>query len=219
MYHSRSVDSNQTGIHDNLDKIVQKHIATQYRKPIQSHNLRAFQILEKRLSEMSPTGLVLDSCCGTAMSSVLLARQFPEKLIVGVDQSAHRLTKTDLGEHPLNNCLLLRANCEDIWRMCVEAKINFDEHYILYPNPWPKSVHLKRRWHGHPVFPVLNQIAKRTILRSNWMDYLNEFQRAWQLLTGKQFSVTQLDVSEPLTLFEKKYSASGQQLYQLICEA
>lgn len=158
--------------------------------------------------------MILDSCCGTGMSTRLLAESHPSSLIIGVDQSSHRLEKFS-GER-LDNSVLLQANCEDVWRLCVENNIAFDEHYILYPNPYPKSVHLKRRWHGHPVFPFLKPLAKKTILRSNWKLYLDEFAYAWDVLTGKYFEVTEVDTRNPMTLFEKKYSASGQKLYELV---
>ncbi|MCW9015956.1 MAG: hypothetical protein OQJ89_03265, partial [Kangiellaceae bacterium] len=206
------------GIHQNLDDLVQKHVKTDYRKPYQEHNLEAFYLLQKQIKSSTYQNLILDSCCGTAMSSFKLAEQNPSSLIVGVDQSIHRLSKDGNEEKRPDNCLLLRANCEDLWRLCLENNITFEKHYILYPNPWPKSVHLKRRWHGHPVFPVLKNLAKRTELRSNWRLYLEEFAVAWKLLTSREFTVDSLKLDVSLTLFEKKYSASGQALYQLIVE-
>lgn len=97
----------------------------------------------------------------------------------------------------------------------LSTKITFQSHYILYPNPWPKAVHLIRRWYGHPVFPYLKLLAKETYIRSNWQTYLEEFQIAWQLLTNRTGDLEELSVTTPLTLFEKKYQFSQQKLYQL----
>lgn len=215
-YHSKIVTTNQPGIHQKLNELVTKHISTQYRKPYQSHNIYAFEQFEERLTRFQGSELILDSCCGTAMSSRTLAEKNPDALVIGIDQSFHRLNKEGVLESTPENCLLLQANCEDFWRMCVNANIRFVKHFILYPNPWPKSVHLKRRWHGHPVFPVLSDLAEATCLRSNWRLYLEEFSAAWSLLTEHSFEVNALNVGdEPLTLFEKKYAASGQVMYQL----
>lgn len=215
IYASKSIKNAQCGIHKNLKNIVEKHIQSHFQKPFQNHNLLAFEELMKRAS--SHKHKIMDSCCGTGMSSIHLAQTHPDALIIGIDQSAHRLAKN---AHALpKNCLMLQANCEDIWRLCYENDVYFDAHYILYPNPWPKSVHLKRRWHGHPTFPLLQYLSSQTILRSNWKVYLEEFKEAWHILTQQYFEIKTIDVANPMTLFEKKYSASGQPLYELIVKS
>ncbi len=213
---SKSVVSNQSSLHENLDVTVKRHLRAEFQKPYQEHNLSAFSKLQQKI-EPERKSLVLDSCCGTGMSTRHLADVNPDSLVIGIDQSSHRLGKF-AGDQP-QNCHLLQANCEDIWRLCVDNNIQFDEHYILYPNPYPKSVHLKRRWHGHPVFPYLKPLAKKTVLRSNWKLYLEEFAVAWEILTGKTFSVKEVDATVPMTLFEKKYSASGQALFEIVVES
>ncbi|TQV85402.1 SAM-dependent methyltransferase [Aliikangiella coralliicola] len=216
MYHSKVVTSNQNGVHEQLQRVVLRHINSDYRKPYQAHNLRAFELLQLRLAQSNYDALMMDSCCGTAMSSITLAQNNPGALIVGIDQSYHRLNKQGVENDTPENCLLLRANCEDIWRLCIENHIYFDKHFILYPNPWPKMVHLQRRWHGHSVFPYLDRLAKNHTLKSNWKIYLEEFAIAWELLTQNRFKVDAIDIGEPLTLFEKKYSQSNQTIYQLV---
>ena len=206
-------------MHDNLDKLVLKHVGTHYQKPFRTHNLEAFEQIIAALDKQSFQSLILDSCCGTGLSTMTLAHQNPDSLVIGIDQSSHRLSKGSEVISQPDNCLLLQANCEDIWRLCAEKGIHFKQHFILYPNPWPKSVHLKRRWHGHPVFPVLKRIADTTIVRSNWLVYLEEFQRAWFLLTALSPTLQDFKVASPLTLFEKKYAESGQDLYELVCSS
>ena len=214
MSNSRSVNSNQAGIHENLDKLVVKHIQSSYQKPIQAHNLEAFDHLTDKLKSNDYQRIILDSCCGTAMSTFILAEQNSDALVIGLDRSFARLNKQNQNGAHLENCLLLRANCEDIWRLCIDHGIVFNEHHILYPNPYPKSVHLKRRWHGHPVFPILSKLAKFTRLRSNWLTYLEEYARAWELVTQRRYEVSEVKVTQPLTLFEKKYAKSSQPIYE-----
>lgn len=213
MYQSKSVDSNQDSIHENLESTVLKHIKHPFLKPIREHNQLAFMLLKEKVTEFDPEYLIMDSCCGTAMSTMILAERNPKALVVGVDQSIHRLEKC--ADPRPDNVLLLQANCEDLWRLCLSENILFDEHFILYPNPWPKSTQMKRRWHGHAVFPVLNKLAKKTTLRSNWKLYLEEFAFAWLLLTERKYVASELQVQEALTLFEKKYAGSQQRLFEL----
>jgi len=212
----RSIVSPQQNPYTHLRRVVGKHIQTHYRRPYREHNVHVFERISALISENPRKELILDSCCGTGLSTQKFAERYPNSLIIGIDQSASRLERrSELFERRAENSVLFRANCEDIWRLCVEHNIVFDRHFILYPNPYPKPEHFKRRWHGHPCFPYLAKLACKTELRSNWALYLDEFTMAWQLLTGKEFKRETLFVTEPLTLFEKKYSESGQELYRL----
>ncbi|MCO7226925.1 tRNA (guanosine(46)-N(7))-methyltransferase TrmB [Pleionea sp. CnH1-48] len=216
---SKEVSSNQSGLYEHLEKVVCRHRDSEYKKPIQAHNHEAFEQLVVWIDGRSKP-LIMDSCCGTGMSTVNLAKQHPEHLVVGVDQSKVRITKPGSGgEDVPDNCLFLRANCEDVWRLCIEANLLFEKHYILYPNPWPKADHFKRRWHGHPVFSYLPRLSPYIHLRSNWPVYLAEFAKAWSLLGYTEYAVEELEVGSPLTLFEHKYHESGQHLYQLTVTA
>lgn len=211
---SRGITDAQVGIHDQLHTLVEKHANTAYRKPIQEHNHHAFETLQNTLHTKKPKYAILDSCCGTGLSTHLIAKAHPEAIVFGVDQSLKRLSKeVDYQRDRLVNCFYLRANCEDIWRLCVDAKIQFDKHFILYPNPYPKAKHMPRRWHGHAVFPYLPKLSRSIEVRSNWKVYVDEFASAWQQLTGQDSPVKALEIEKPLTLFETKYHGNQQALW------
>lgn len=214
LYQSRAISSSQQGVHASLANVVQKHMAHAFLKPIQPHNQQAFNDFLQAKQRLGFNEMLLDSCCGTGLSTYTLACANPNTLVVGVDQSVSRLTReaTHLNNLPAN-CLLLRANCEDFWRLCIEQNIHFTKHFILYPNPYPKPKHLQRRWHGHAVFPLLKTLAPQIELRSNWPIYIQEFAAAWQILTGQAGVIKNINPQNPLTLFEKKYAASGQPLW------
>ncbi len=153
--------------------------------------------------------LILDSGCGTGVSTIKLAEQFPGDLVVGIDQSENRLSKSK----EKNNVLFFRANLIDIWLLMEKNNWKIDQHYLLYPNPWPKKKHLQRRWHGHPVFPTLIKLGGKLELRSNWKTYVDEFAKAVEIVTGNLNPVEEFTPTEALTPFEEKYQASGQRLY------
>ena len=89
-----------------------------------------------------------------------------------------------------------------------------DKHYLLYPNPWPKSAHLGRRWHGAPVFPAILKIAEKLEMRSNWRLYLEEFRMALAL-AGVDSEIEAFQPDTYLTPFERKYHQSQQKLWRL----
>ena len=98
-----------------------------------------------------------------------------------------------------------------MWAELVQAQVICQKHYLLYPNPWPKKGHLKRRIHGHPSFPLLKALGGIIEVRSNWKIYIDEFAKASKLL-GLQVEMTALRVTDPLTLFERKYALDHQGL-------
>lgn len=221
---SKAIVTNQTGMHEKLDDVVKKHLTHPFQKPYQVHTEQAFKEMDLRVSEFlecNPQGeIILDACCGVGQSTRILARLNPKALVIGVDKSDHRINKnvegfTEEGEYQAQNYHLVRADLNDFYRLVKMANWPVSKHYILYPNPWPKSKHLQRRWHGSAVFPQMTSIGKTLILRSNWPLYLQEFQQA-----AKQVnlfgSLTEVAAEkQPLTPFEAKYQASGQVCWQL----
>ena len=208
---SRPVTSNQSGVHPDLAKIVEKHRRTVWRKPPAEHNLQAFSRLRDWLGD-DDTPLILDSFCGTGMSTRTLAEAFPTHRVIGIDRSAHRLERHNPSEQA-QTYLLLQAECEPIWQLMASAELRIARHYLLYPNPWPKSQHLKRRIHGHPGLLALYRLGGSVELRSNWQLYAEEFGLALHLL-GCRGSVGQIRIHKPQTLFEEKYASSGHPIWQ-----
>ncbi len=218
---SREISNAQEGIHKNLEQIVRKHCESEYRKPIAEHTQTAFnQIVEKVENHLSKdTPLVFDSFCGTATSTRIIAKKNPDSLVIGIDRSAVRLSKQYDEDLP-DNAILIQAECADFWLLASRAGWSLDKHYILYPNPYPKPKHFKRRWHAHPAYPTLLNLGGELELRTNWKVYADEFCKALEYSGYADTScsgVEKLNIreaSESITLFEKKYWLNGQELYR-----
>ena len=210
---SKVVTTNQIGVHERLDDIVLRNLNNPFCKPIADHTQVAFDQVTEWLQ--SRTGeLILDSCCGIGESSRHLANRYPEASVIAVDRSAHRLSKHDncfTGD--LDNLLFVRADLIDFWRLAVAAQWRLAKHFILYPNPYPKSAQVQRRWHASPVFSDLLALGGGLTVRSNWQLYIEEFVRALEL-TGRESSVQLYCADQPMSAFERKYWESGQQSWQ-----
>ena len=212
----RRITDAQQGIHKNLEQVVKKHLSNLYKKPLSQHTQIAFDNIqarvERHLKQNKP--LIFDSCCGTAMSTQLIASEYPDALVIGIDRSEVRLAK-ETNSKLANNIILVQAECADFWKLALDAGWKLQKHFILYPNPYPKSKHLKRRWHGHPAFPDLLALGGELELRSNWKVYIEEFCFAVSFIdTHACNGVEKFQTSTSLTLFEKKYQAGGQELYR-----
>ena len=209
---SRPVRSRQTGPHENLLAVVERHATHRFARPIADYNRQAFEGVAERV-ERDRRPLILDSGCGTGDSTRELARRYPDHLVIGVDRSADRLAR-ERADTPAN-CTLIRADLLDFWRLARQAGWQLSRHYLLYPNPEPKPRHLKRRFHAHPVFPDIIALGGRIESRSNWRVYLEELAIALAY-HGRRSRLRPLGrQDQPLTLFERKYQASGQSLWCL----
>ena len=242
-------------------------------RPLAGHTNEAFEQFLAELDKTPSTlaGLILDSGCGTGRSSLVLGEEYPSHLVVGVDRSIDRLGRTarDLGapasssadndknnksstdrqhvQRVRDNVVLVRAELVHFWRLWWQHGLVAEQHYLLYPNPYPKKSRLKQRWYAHPSFPLLLVVSAGNPLklRSNWKQYLQEFADAVEY--ASQYESSGLDISsnsskasqvantylataklgpilrdpvagEAWTNFEAKYDKIGEATYELRLE-
>jgi len=211
---SRQIQTTQTAPHPRLREIVHKHAAAPYlRRPSDAGRKALVDIAD----QLAQAPFILDAGCGTGSSTFALARQFPERLVLGVDKSIARLAiglhLIDIGAAPAN-AILLHCELVDFWQLASAAGLRCERQFLFYPNPWPKPEHLMRRWHAHPVFPALLALGGVIQLRTNWRIYAEEFTEALQAV-GIRSQCQEFNPDEPLTPFERKYAASGHVLWRV----
>ncbi len=215
---SAPVVSNQAGIHPQLKKIVNKHLSSHFQCPIsdtQKHQFdRAWNWLQLQLQQQQRP-FIIDCGCGTGMSSFLLAQQHPDKLIIGIDQSSHRLRNSARYTAKQRNLYYIQARLEEFWLLALKADLHPDKQFLFYPNPWPKHKHLRRRWHGHPIFPVILKLCDKLELRTNWSIYAKEFHFALSL-GGIDNQLLEYRPQSPISRFELKYGASQHPLFRVL---
>lgn len=216
---SAPVSSNQPDVHPDLAAVVRAHLHAPWRAPAHAPSRNAcLAWLEKTTPGAQP--LILDSGCGTGESTRQLALRHPDARVLGVDQSAARLGPgAETGIRIADNAWLLRARAEDTWRVLHEHGLVVDRHYLLYPNPWPKSGHLRRRWHGHPAFALLLAMSRGLELRTNWSIYAREFCLALGMAGWNSDGPAPFAPEAALSPFEAKYQASGHVLFRVCGQA
>ncbi len=210
-----------------LATLVQRHMTTEWRQPLHAATVKAFADLVASGVDKDQK-IVLDSGCGTGVSTQQIAECYPDCLVIGVDKSEDRLRKLPgshfSGRHfsqgrffyREENIIWLRAELTSFWRLAVQAGWRLHRHYLLYPNPWPKPGQVLRRWHAHPVFPTLLQLGGRLELRCNWEIYAREFAAAVKMAGCRNVRLTEGVASRITTPFESKYRNSGQTLYRVV---
>ena len=212
---SSLVRSDQVQVHPRLAEVVARHLHQTFRRTPSEAGRRAFDNIVECLRRAP---FVLDAGCGTGTSTFVLALRHPDRIVLGVDKSAVRLAvgmrSIESGEAP-RNALLLRCDLVDFWQLAAAAQLRCERQYLLYPNPWPKPDQLKRRWHAHPVLPSMLALGGEVEMCTNWPVYADEFAAA-MTMAGIEARCEPLAVADPLTPFERKYSASGHALWRCV---
>ena len=208
------IQSAQTTIHPDLKKWVQRARAQKFNKPFKKQSLEGFDRLVKWLAAGSGP-IVLDSGCGTAHSTLRLAQMYPQARIIGFDQSSERLNRAPKQLQTMDNVYLFRAEAVDLWRLLAQQNIPIQRHCLFYPNPWPKIGQVKRRFHAHPVFPIMAELGESIELRASWLIYAQEFAAALGYLGKTASEPKPIQPEHPISLFEKKYLETGTDVYQV----
>lgn len=210
---SRAVTSCQSGVHERLIEVVQRNLDKPFKKPFADHTRAAFEQAAHWV-ERQRKPLIFDSCCGVGESSRIVAQRFPDHAVLALDRSEVRLDKHQrCFDDAVENLLFVRADLVDFWRLAAGEGWQLDHHFLLYPNPYPKPGQLQRRWHASPVFSALLQLGGQLCVRSNWRTYIDEFVVALGV-AGIDAQTAQYSAEEPMSAFERKYWASGQQSWQ-----
>ena len=211
---ARSITTNQVGIHKNLQKVVSRHLVHPSQKPLSEHTQLAFQEAINWLGDWQGD-LILDSCCGVGESTVNIAKLHPNARVIGIDKSALRTDKHQAYATTLQNYLVLRADLNDFLRLLLLSDKKLTKHYLLYPNPYPKSAHLQRRWYATSVLKDILKLGGVLEVRSNWPLYIQEFSAALAVANiPSQIGIFESD--QAITPFERKYWQSGQSSWQLL---
>lgn len=207
--HYQSFHTAQNAVHPSLTKEVIKHAENKFLRPIPSHQEDAFEEIKAFLKKRERP-LIIDSGCGTGQSSLALAEKYSDHCVIGIDKSIARLKRASFKKP--DHLLLVRGDLIDLWRLFERACLPITRHYLFFPNPWPKIGHLKRRFHGHPIFNTMISLAPYFEMRTNWHIYAEECYLALKIL-NRQPSLSLKTDQEALSLFEKKYLMSSCPIY------
>jgi len=212
---SNSVESNQQGVHEHLNDYLEKYSFENYQRPIADFSKVVWGEI---ISFIGNDPVIFDLGCGVGESSYHLAINNPEIKVVGIDKSISRLDRNNSFKEEIpKNMKLFRGELLDLIPIIYQEQYALDikSVYILYPNPWPKKHHIKRRFYASPVSIHLFNINACIIKRSNWKLYLEESLVSANFFNRESSGVTIVEPKVYMTPFEKKFSQSAQTLYEL----
>lgn len=90
--------------------------------------------------------LVFEMGCGHGHYLTAYAEAHPDELCVGIDLVTKRILKANgkVARRKLENLHFLKAELYEFLEVLPEA-VRFSRMFMLFPDPWPKKRHFKRR--------------------------------------------------------------------------
>jgi tRNA (guanine-N7-)-methyltransferase len=143
-----------------------------------------------------------------------MAADHPERNFLAVERAAkyHRLCCERAAKRGLDNVRLLRTTAEDLlFRLLTPASIS--SLYVLFPDPWPKKRHHKRRLFTAEVVAAMASAlipGGRLLVKSDHPAYAEVIEEVLAAADGLRWIDAEPAFAElPLTGFEHKYTLEG----------
>jgi tRNA (guanine-N7-)-methyltransferase len=170
-------------------------------------------------SRPAPVDLEIGSGKGAFLLD--LAQQQPDRNYLAVERAAkyHKLTCDRTARRGIENVRLIRTTAEDLFsRLITPASIS--RLFVLFPDPWPKKRHHKRRLFTPSHVTAMARILVpdgELFVKTDHADYAEVISSS--LASCPYF--TAIDPSSafaqlPTSGFERKYLVEGRQVYPFV---
>ena len=169
----------------------------------------------------APTDIEIGAGKGKFLNEIAAAR--PDRNLLAIERSAkyHRLCCDRAARRGLTNVRLLRTTGEDLlFRLIPEASVG--TIYVLFPDPWPKKRHHKRRFIKPEIVAAMARaltVGGRLLVKSDHGDYAEIIGE----VLASESGLTSIDPNAafaglPLTGFEHKYEIEGRSIHAFAFE-
>jgi len=160
----------------------------------------------------APTDVELGS--GKGRFLLEMAGKHPERNFVGVERAAkyHKLLATRTARRGLDNVRALRTTAEDLlFRLLAPASVS--TFFVLFPDPWPKKRHHKRRLFTPEITEAILRAlvpGGRLLVKTDHPEYGEVIEAVFRESPGfKRLPAERIFEDLPLTGFEVKYVQEG----------
>ena len=174
---------------------------------------RRFEIAERcrELFEGKAAGFTLEIGCGHGHFLTQYAEAFPKKYCIGVDLLGKRLERAQKKKETkeLRNIDFLKAEAGEFLEE-LPGRVAIDEVFILFPDPWPKARHHRRRL-IQPRF--LSELAKR-VRKGGVMYFRTDYEEYYEWVSDHVREHASWEIGENIawpfeceTLFQRKMAS------------
>lgn len=168
----------------------------------------------------APTAVEIGSGKGKFLNEMATARA--ERNFLAVERSAkyHTLCCSRAARRGLENVRLLRTTGEDLlYRLLAESSVA--DFYVLFPDPWPKKRHHKRRLFNPSAAAAMARAllpGGRLFVKSDHAGYAAVIAEVLAATAGLEAVEPGPAFAElPVTGFEHKYLIEGRPIHSFVC--
>jgi tRNA (guanine-N7-)-methyltransferase len=168
----------------------------------------------------APTDVEIGSGKGKFLCE--LAARRPDRNLLAVERSPkyHRLCCERAARRGLGNVRVLCTTGEDLlFRLLAETSVS--ELFVLFPDPWPKKRHHKRRLIRAEVVAAMARVLRpgsRLLVKSDHAAYAEVIAEVLAAAGGlAPVDPAAAFADLPLTGFEQKYAIEGREIFAFAC--
>ena len=164
--------------------------------------------------------LHVDLGCGDGSFLCEMARCYPDQNFLGTEKLVGRVAKICRKAAALKNLRVLNVESSYVVRYLLpEASV--ETFYLLFPDPWPKRRHHRRRIVTHDFLDSAHRALVSDgifLIATDQIDYLQQIQQCAQNHSG--FAIVDPTASPartglPMTKFERRFREAGTPVYRL----
>ena len=164
--------------------------------------------------------LQVDLGCGDGSFLFELAHLHQDKNFLGIERLVGRVAKACRKASPLDNVRVL--NVESSYAVgYLLPKASVETFYLLFPDPWPKRRHQRRRIVRLDFLDSIHRALEdggSLRIATDQLDYFGKIRVLAENYSG--FTIVDPNVNSdrndlPLTKFERRFSALGAPIYRL----
>jgi tRNA (guanine-N7-)-methyltransferase len=164
--------------------------------------------------------LHVDLGCGDGSFLCEMAHRHPDENFLGIEKLVGRVAKVCHKATGLKNVRVLKLETSYAVRYLL-PKASVETFYLLFPDPWPKRRHHRRRIVTHDFLNSAHRALVRDgifLIATDQIDYFKQIQQRVQNHSG--FAIVDSTASPartglPMTKFERRFREAGTPVYRL----
>jgi tRNA (guanine-N7-)-methyltransferase len=159
--------------------------------------------------------LHVDLGCGDGSFLVALAERHPEKNFLGIERMSGRVEKACRKASNVRNVRLLHLESSYVVEHLLPPG-SVEAFYLLFPDPWPKRRHQRRRVVTHKFLTAVHTALEENGVFRIATDQFDYFNRIRQLAKeSSDFVSIDANGEFPRSTFETRFRQRGVDVYRL----
>jgi tRNA (guanine-N7-)-methyltransferase len=157
----------------------------------------------------------VDLGCGDGSFLCALAKRIPDKNFLGIERLLNRVCASARKAATLDNVRLLRVESSYAVRYLLPAG-SVERFYLLFPDPWPKRRHHRRRILTPDFLRSVHAALKKDgsiYIATDDVDYFGIIKEVAQ--SDRRFAISDGDVDLPLSRFGLIFRQKGATIHSL----